>query len=82
MAMYVLAVYTEIIERTEDNYVGLERPIVIAYYRFASKSTSKMTTYWRNRMKIISNDHKDLIFAVSDADQFNHQLIEYGFHFN
>ena len=72
----------ELVHRSETNDYSLKAPIIIAYYRFGSLNAQKMANYWKNRMEAVSEKHKDLVFAYSDSDQYQNQLLDYGFEFD
>ena len=38
----------------------------------------KGTNYWRNRILKVAKEHTDLNYAVSNKDDFQHEMSEYG----
>ena len=80
--MIMVVIDGKVIEQTADNYFGIQRPNIIAYYRANSKASAKMVRYWRNRLEAVSDYHLDIEFAVSDADQLKNKLDGYGLEFD
>lgn len=68
--------------RTQDSSKDFAQPLVIAYYNVDYKKNVKGTNYWRNRILKVAQTYKgDLNFAVSNKDEFQHELNEYGIEF-
>jgi hypothetical protein len=36
------------------------------------------TNYWRNRILKVAKEHPDFSYAVSNKDDFQHEMSEYG----
>lgn len=52
---------------------------MIAYYGVDYVKNPKGTNYWRNRiLKVAQSFHNDFTFAVSNKDDFQQELNEYG----
>jgi len=65
--------------RTSDTAPQFEKPLVVAYYNVDYVKDPKGTNYWRNRILKIAQDYKrKLHFAVSNKDDFTHELEEFG----
>ncbi|ESN91789.1 hypothetical protein HELRODRAFT_70378 [Helobdella robusta] len=68
--------------RTTGNVAQFERPLITVYYDVDYVKNPKGTNYWRNRIikvaKKLSEEGKNVHFAISNADQFNHELTEHG----
>jgi protein disulfide isomerase family A protein 3 len=68
--------------RTQDSSKDFVQPLVIAYYNVDYKKNVKGTNYWRNRILKVAQTYKgELSFAVSNKDEFQHELNEYGVEF-
>jgi len=66
-------------QRTMDNSPQFERPLVVAYYNVDYVKDIKGTNYWRNRILKVAQDYKRKVnFAVSNKEDFSHELEEYG----
>jgi len=66
--------------RNNDNAAQFKAPLVVAYYTVDYVKNAKGTNYWRNRiMKIAQNYKDDFTFAISDKDDFQQELNEFGF---
>nr|CAG4649231.1 EOG090X0438 [Scapholeberis mucronata]SVE93541.1 EOG090X0438 [Scapholeberis mucronata] len=65
--------------RNVDNSAQFKQPLVIAYYGVDYVKNPKGTNYWRNRiLKVAQSFHNDFTFAVSNKDDFQQELNEYG----
>jgi protein disulfide isomerase family A protein 3 len=65
--------------RTTDNAKDFVNPIVVAYFGVDYAKNPKGTNYWRNRVMKIAKAHPDNNYAISNKDDFQHELSEYGF---
>ena len=59
----------------------LQEPIVVAYYDVDYVKNIKGTNYWRNRILKVAKDNTGYNFAVSNKDDFQHELSEFGLDF-
>ena len=50
----------------------------MAYYSVDYVKNVKGTNYWRNRVLKVAKDFSGFNFAVSDKDDFQHELSEFG----
>jgi len=68
--------------RTSGNQAQFKKPLVVAFYDVDYVKNTKGTNYWRNRVmkvgKKLKDAGKDVYFAVSNKDDFSHELSEYG----
>jgi len=66
--------------RTTDNAADFKAPLVIAYYNVDYTKNPKGTNYWRNRIMKIAKNVMDqgLTFAVSQHNDFQHEIEEFG----
>jgi len=64
--------------RTQDTSKDFRQPLVIAYFNVDYKKNPKGTNYWRNRILKVAQDFKDFTFAISNKDEFQHEMNEYG----
>jgi len=65
--------------RTQDSAKDFHHPSVVAYFGVDYKKNPKGTNYWRNRiLKVAQEYKKDFTFAVSNKDEFQHEMNEYG----
>jgi len=64
--------------RTSDNAKEFKEPLVVAYYSVDYVKNVKGTNYWRNRVLKVAKDFDSFNFAVSDKDDFQHELSEFG----
>jgi protein disulfide isomerase family A protein 3 len=56
-----------------------DRPLLVAYYNVDYVKDPKGTNYWRNRvLKVAEGFKRKVHFAVSNRDDFSHELDEYG----
>jgi protein disulfide isomerase family A protein 3 len=68
--------------RSQDSAKDFGPPVVIAYYNVDYKKNAKGTNYWRNRILKVAQSYKsDFTFAVSNKDEFQYELNEYGIEF-
>jgi len=69
--------------RSQDNAKDFKQPLVVAYYAVDYKKNPKGTNYWRNRILKVAQEYKDAFsFAVSNKDEFQYELNEYGVEFS
>jgi protein disulfide isomerase family A protein 3 len=65
--------------RTSDNAQSFQKPLIVVYYNVDYVKDLKGTNYWRNRVLKVAQDYKDkLTFAVSNKNDFSHELDEHG----
>ncbi|XP_013133156.1 PREDICTED: protein disulfide-isomerase A3 [Papilio polytes] len=64
--------------RQKDNIQDFTNPLVVAYYDVDYVKNPKGTNYWRNRVLKVAKEMSEVNFAVSDKDDFTHELNEYG----
>jgi len=65
--------------RTSDNAASFGKPLVVVYYNVDYVRDVKGTNYWRNRVLKVAQEFKDkLTFAVSNKNDFSHELDEHG----
>jgi len=67
--------------RTSDNAKEFKEPIVVAYYDVDYVKNVKGTNYWRNRILKVAKDNTGYNFAVSNKNDFQHELSEFGLDF-
>lgn len=68
--------------RTVDNSAQFKQPLVVAYFGVDYVKNTKGTNYWRNRiLKVAQSFRDDFTFAVSNKDDFQQELNEYGLEF-
>ena len=60
---------------------NLQEPIVVAYYDVDYVKNVKGTNYWRNRILKVAKDNTGYNFAVSNKNDFQHELSEFGLDF-
>lgn len=66
--------------RTRDTAADFKNPFVIAYYSVDYTKNPKGTNYWRNRILKVAKDYSGPYrFAISNKDEFQHELNEYGY---
>jgi len=65
--------------RTTDNAKDFGNPLAVAYFTVDYAKNPKGTNYWRNRVMKVAKAHPDLTYAISNKDDFQHELSEYGF---
>lgn len=57
-----------------------KNPLVVAYYSVDYVKNPKGTNYWRNRVLKVAKEFEGKVnFAVSNKDDFQHELNEYGY---
>jgi len=64
--------------RTTDNAKDFQNPLVIAYFAVDYNKNVKGTNYWRNRILKVAKEHTDFSYAISNKDDFQHEMSEYG----
>lgn len=66
--------------RTTENVAEFKAPLIVAYYNVDYVKNVKGTNYWRNRVMKIAKGFagQGLTFAVSQHNDFQHELEEYG----
>ncbi|XP_053613936.1 protein disulfide-isomerase A3 [Plodia interpunctella] len=67
--------------RQKDNMQDFSNPLVVAYYDVDYVKNAKGTNYWRNRVLKVAKEMTSVTFAVSDKDDFTHELNEFGIDF-
>ncbi|KAL4716903.1 hypothetical protein ACJJTC_012714 [Scirpophaga incertulas] len=67
--------------RQKDNLQDFNNPLIVAYYDVDYVKNPKGTNYWRNRVLKVAKEVTEANFAVSDKDDFTHELNEYGIDF-
>lgn len=67
--------------RQKDNVQDFTGPLVVAFYDVDYVKNPKGTNYWRNRVLKVAKDNNEVTFAVSDKNEFTHELNEYGIDF-
>jgi len=65
-------------QRTQDNNQDFKGPLIVVYYDVDYVKNPKGTNYWRNRVLKVAQNHKDVTFAISNANQFAGELEEFG----
>lgn len=66
--------------RTRDSTSDFKNPLVVAYYAVDYVKNAKGSNYWRNRVLKVAKEWEGKInFAVSNKDDFQHELNEYGY---
>lgn len=64
-----------------DNSAQFKQPLVVAYYGVDYVKNIKGTNYWRNRILKVAQSVSGVNFAVSNKDDFQQELTEFGFDF-
>lgn len=68
--------------RTASNVADFRKPIVVVYYNVDYVRDTKGTNYVRNRIlkvaKKLADENVGVHFAVSNAEEFRHELSEFG----
>ncbi|KAF7992563.1 hypothetical protein HCN44_004907 [Aphidius gifuensis] len=64
--------------RTRDNAQSFVNPLVVAYYSVDYVKNPKGTNYWRNRILKASKNYKSFNYAISNKDDFQHELNDFG----
>ncbi|CAG4954148.1 unnamed protein product [Colias eurytheme] len=67
--------------RLKDNMRDFTDPLVVAYFDVDYVKNPKGTNYWRNRVLKVAKEMDEVTFAVSDKDDFTHELNDYGIDF-
>lgn len=67
--------------RQKDNIGDFKNPLIVAYYGVDYVKNPKGTNYWRNRVLKVAKDFSSLNFAISNKDEFTHELNEFGIDF-
>lgn len=67
--------------RQKENVHDFTNPLVVAYYDVDYVKNAKGTNYWRNRVLKVAKEVSDVSFAISDKDDFMHELNDYGIDF-
>lgn len=66
--------------RTRDSLNDFKNPLVVVYYAVDYVKNPKGTNYWRNRVLKVAKEFVGRVsFAVSNKDDFQHELNEYGY---
>jgi len=65
--------------RTTDNAKDFQNPLVVAYFAVDYVKNAKGSQYWRNRVMKVAKEHPGNTYAISNKDDFQHELSEYGF---
>jgi len=65
--------------RTTDNAKDFAGAVMVAYYAVDYTKNPKGTNYWRNRVAKVCKEFTEVKCAVSNKDDFQHELSEYGF---
>lgn len=64
--------------RTTDNAKDFEGTLIVAYYDVDYTKNPKGTNYWRNRVMKVAKKFPQFKFAVSNKNDFQHEVSEYG----
>ncbi|XP_052738487.1 protein disulfide-isomerase A3 [Bicyclus anynana] len=67
--------------RQKETLADFTSPLVVAYYDLDWTKNPKGTNYWRNRVLKVAKELPEVTFAVSDKDDFVHELNDYGIDF-
>lgn len=67
--------------RTRDNSALFKNPLVVAYYAVDYVKNAKGTNYWRNRIMKVAKEFTGYKFAISNKDDFQHELNDFGIDF-
>ncbi|KAL5234942.1 hypothetical protein ACI65C_002352 [Semiaphis heraclei] len=67
--------------RQKENMEAFKPPYVGVYYAVDYVKNPKGTNYWRNRVLKVAKSVKDVILAVNNKDEFQHEINEYGLEF-
>jgi len=65
--------------RTMDNAKDFKNPLVVAYYGVDYVKNPKGTNYWRNRVLKVGKEFPGYNYAISNKDDFQQELSEFGF---
>jgi len=64
-----------------DNADQFKQPLVVAYYGVDYVKNTKGTNYWRNRILKVAQSFKDFNFGISNKNDFQQELNEFGLDF-
>jgi len=64
--------------RSSDNAKDFKAPLVVAYFGVDYAKNPKGTNYWRNRVLKVGKEFPGFNFAISNKDDFMHELGEFG----
>lgn len=68
--------------RTTSNTEQFKNPLVVVYYDVDYNKNPKGTNYWRNRVikvaKKFADSGRKVSFAISDVEDFQHEVSAYG----
>ena len=68
--------------RTSSNAVDYAKPLIVVYYNVDYVRDTKGTNYVRNRIlriaKKLTEEGLNIRFAISNAEEFHHELSQYG----
>lgn len=64
--------------RTNDNAKDFQGTVVVAYYNVDYTKNPKGTNYWRNRVMKVARSFPKFKFAVSNRNDFEHEVREFG----
>lgn len=67
--------------RTRDNAPEFKNPLIVAYYNVDYVKNAKGTNYWRNRILKVAKGFPKFNFAISNKDDFQHEMNEFGIDF-
>jgi len=67
--------------RTTDNAKDFTGASIIAYYAVDYVKNVKGTNYWRNRVAKVCKDFPEFKCAVSNKDDFQHEMAEFGYEY-
>ncbi|XP_015127878.1 protein disulfide-isomerase A3 [Diachasma alloeum] len=67
--------------RTRENVKDFNNPLVVAYYAVDYVKNPKGTNYWRNRVIKVGKNFPEITFAISNKDDFQHELNDFGIDF-
>ncbi|CAG4977504.1 unnamed protein product [Parnassius apollo] len=67
--------------RQKENVQDFTNPLVVVFYDVDYVKNPKGTNYWRNRVLKVAKEMTEANFAISDKDDFTHELNEYGMDF-
>ena len=77
--MYFVSSFGLVGHRTVDNAAQFKEPIVVAYFGVDYVKNPKGTNYWRNRILKVAQSFRGVFnFAVSNKDDFQQELNEFG----
>lgn len=64
--------------RTPNNAKDFHETLAVVYYDVDYVKNPKGTNYWRNRVMKVAKNFPKINFAVSNKNDFQHELSEYG----